>query len=151
VDISERAISIAKFNKNGQSIDYRIAGLANLTYPSNSMDFVFALHSMEYGTKEDISKVVKTLDSILKPGRPILLCVDSTRHPFNGIHPDNINEVSHIAYSIINGIPNHFFTESELLHLFKNYEIEKLEHNAMGETTDKLSPIREWILFGYKR
>jgi SAM-dependent methyltransferase len=151
IDISQVAIEIAKSKKGRLFIDYRSYSLVKLPFSPESMDFIFAIHSLEYNTEKGIKKSVEIFSQILKQGKPILLVVDSTEHPFNGIDPKSVHEISHLAYSVKNRITNHFFKESELRNLFKDYYIEKLEHVSIGNVNDQLSPLREWKLWGYKK
>jgi SAM-dependent methyltransferase len=151
VDISEQAIKIAKYNSCGFQIDFRVVGIADLPYADRSMDFVLAAHSLEYGSDEYISSSVRSLDRVLRINRPLLVKVDSTQHPFYGIDPHDIDEVSHIGIWMKKGLPIHFFTRDEIIELFKGYNIERLYHISLGSKEDKISPIREWVLFGYKK
>jgi 2-polyprenyl-3-methyl-5-hydroxy-6-metoxy-1,4-benzoquinol methylase len=151
IDISEKAIQIAKANMNGCVINYNIGTLVDLPYSSNSMDFILANHSLEYVSYKEIQKAVSELDRVLRKGKPIFVRIISTQHPFYGAGPEDIYGFSHVGFCIKNGLPVHFFEEDELRNLFKNYNIERLEHIAHEVNHDKISvPLREWVLFGYK-
>jgi len=151
-DISEKAIKIAESDKNGYHIDYRLGTLSSLPYASNSMDFILANHSLEYGCDEDIRKYIIGLDGILKKGKPIFVRVVSKQHPFYEASPEEIYGFSHVGFCIKNYLPVHFFSEDELKALFKGYDIKRLEHVAHKADHDKITiPLAEWILLAYKQ
>ncbi len=152
IDISEQAIQLARANKNGSSIDYRVGKLTDVPFPQDSMDFILANHSLEYATYEDVQKSIIELDSILKQGRSFFVRVASTEHPFFQATTEEVYGFSHIGFCIKNNLPVHFFNERELMDLFKNYHIERLEHITHKVDHKKISiPLSEWILFGYKK
>lgn len=145
-DVSAEAIKLAKQQSN--SIDYKISTIADIQFPTLSMDFIFALHSLEYGTWNDICCGVENINNILKQNRPLFIVVDSIEHPF--YCPSKVvDEVSTISFSIRNNLPNYFFTEEELVYLFRNYEIKSLKHVSIDQ--ENISPIREWRLWGCKK
>lgn len=152
VDISERAIQIAESNRNGKTLDYRVAKLAQLPYADSSMDFILANHSLEYGTYGNVVKCANEFSRVLRRGRSLFLRVASTQHPFYHASPKDVYGFSHIGFCIQNSLPVHFFSEDELRQLFKNYMIERLEHVSHELDHDKISvPLREWILLCYKQ
>ena len=151
IDVSSEAVRIAEVNKQDNTVDYHVGSLIDLPFSPNSIDFILASHSLGYASNEDVRKSVKQLDSVLISGKPILIRVASTQHPFHQAKPADIYGFSHIGFCIKNGLPVHFFEEEELKDLFKNYKIERLEHIAHKVDHDKISvPLREWVLFGYK-
>jgi len=150
IDVSTEAIRIARSTSN-ETTDYRVGTLTNLPYASGTMDFVFSIHSLEYGKLEDIRKSVREIKRVLKSGGLFFLSADSTMHPFYKINSDDIIEASHIGFSMKSGLPNHFFTKAELENLFNDCKIEELKHVSEGNLDDPISPIREWVLLAYKK
>lgn len=151
IDVSEKAVDIARSGNNAQRIDYRVGSMASLPYPDLSMDFVLANHSIEYGNDEDIARTAGEISRILKNGRPILLRVLSKQHEFYRAKPEDIHGFSHVGFCVKNGLPVHFFDDGELRTLFDGYRIERLEHLHKGVNHRKLTiPLTEWIMLAYK-
>jgi len=116
------------------------------------MDFIVANHSLEYGTIEEIRQSIRKLSDALKSGRPFLVRVVSTQHPFAKARPEEIYGFSHVGFCVQNSLPVHFFEEEELRKLFRKYRIERLEHITHPIEHERISvPLREWVLLTYKQ
>jgi ubiquinone/menaquinone biosynthesis C-methylase UbiE len=132
-------------------VDYRVGTLSSLPYASASMDFILASHVLEYNSEDSLAASAAELDRVLKPGRPILIRVASTRHVFCGASPAEVYGFSHIGFCIKNGLPVHFFTDTELRLLFKRYRVERLEHVSHRLDHERITvPLSEWVMLAYK-
>lgn len=152
IDISPKAIELAKSNRGGKNINYNIGTFTNLPYEKNSMDFVLTNHALQYTTDENIKKIISEFNGVIKKNKPIFVRVISKQHPFYGASPSDIYGFSHVGFCIKNDLPVHFFDEKELRNLFKNYEIKRLEHVSHEVDLEKISvPLKEWVFFGYKK
>jgi len=152
IDISSTAIEEAKETAQDLNVNYKVGELIKLPYQDNSMDFIIANQSLQYASDEDVKKSITELDRVLKPNKPVLIRVSSDKHVFNGATPNEIYGFSHIGFSIKEGLPVHFFSESELREYFKSYNIERLEHITHTIDHDKISvPLSEWVLLADKK
>lgn len=151
VDISKKAIELAKKNRPGNKVRYFVAHLENLPISDHSMDFVIANHSLEYC--ENFKHAAKELTRVLRPGMPLFLRVVSSKHIYAKASANDVKGFSHVGECIKNERPVHFFTKKELESLFPNYTTLRLEHR-ISQPLDDLKidvPLAEWIYHGIKK
>jgi SAM-dependent methyltransferase len=81
VDLSERAISIAKALR--PEIDFRATNVAAI---EEGFDVVVAIETLEHVPDSGISAFVQALESRLNPGGRLVITVPSTNHPMQPKH-----------------------------------------------------------------
>ncbi len=153
IDISKKAIEIARNQSNELPINYEAVDFENIQLKKDSFDFVLANHSLEYAKYDNIKKAFTEISGSLKQNKPFFARVASDRHPFANSTPEEIYGFSHIGFCVKNKIPVNFFTERELQTLFEDYNIERLEHvsHRVGPNDIITVPLSEWVILATKR
>ncbi|MBI4176083.1 MAG: methyltransferase domain-containing protein [Candidatus Aenigmarchaeota archaeon] len=147
IDPSDVAIGLARGRPYGGLVDYRVADITSMPYADGSMDFVLASHTLEYAGPAAAGE----LGRVLKGGRPLLVRVLSTEHYLHNRPADEIEGFNQAVAAIRAGNPPRFFSEAEISELFGGYEIERLEHLSYPAKGRLTIPLKEWLLFAYKK
>jgi len=152
IDVSEKAIQLARGQSNGLSVVYETVDFERMRLKQDSFDFILANHSLEYGKYENIRKAFTEISGSLKQNKPFFARVASDMHTFAKASPEEVYGFSHIGFCIKNNMHVHFFTKGELCNLFKEYDIERLEHvsHEVGTNDIITVPLNEWVILASK-
>lgn len=115
-----------------------------LPYPAHFFDMIIATRSIEHARADEIRKIFREIDTVIKPGGIIFLQIpniDSLKY-YEKIRIKNgkpqkyrlIGRCTYVARSgSEKGIRHHAFSKAELMHLLNNYSIlemhTKRKHN----------------------
>ncbi|MDP8247413.1 MAG: class I SAM-dependent methyltransferase [Candidatus Tritonobacter lacicola] len=147
-DSSEEALAIA-----GNLIEeaaFKRCDMTSLPYQDEYFDGIICNHVIQHGTMAEVGQAVSEIRRVMKQGGRLLLVVVSTEHPkyFTG---REIEPNTRINTDAVDGeIPHHFFTEEELLSLFADFEISKLDHSKGPSELDPGKESAAWELHAGK-
>ena len=146
VDLSEKAIALAKRNCRDSRIMFRCCGFTELE-ESKEYDAVFLSNFYQLLKKDERAELRRTIDKVLKPNGLLFLSTLSTRDPE---HSGKGTPVSGEINSFVDNVYLHLCERSELEEDFSFFKIKELyeheyfEPRATGETHHHIS----WILVG---
>jgi cyclopropane fatty-acyl-phospholipid synthase-like methyltransferase len=146
VDISEKAIALAKRNCRDSRINFRCCGFTELE-ESKKYDVVFLSNFYQLLKKDERAELRRTIDKVLKPNGLLFLSTLSTRDPE---HSGKGTPVPGEINSFVDNVYLHLCERSELEEDFSFFKIKELseheyfEPRVTGETHHHIS----WILVG---
>ncbi len=146
VDISEKAIALAKRDCRDSRIRFRCCGFTELE-ESKEYDVVFLSNFYQLLKKDERAELRRTIDKVIKPKGLLFLSTLSTRDPE---HSGKVTPVPGEINSFVDNVYLHLCERSELEEDFSSFKIKELseheyfEPRATGETHHHIS----WILVG---
>jgi SAM-dependent methyltransferase len=138
-DASETAIERARAVLKSENLfaDLRVWDMTKpLPYEDIFFDAVLVLRVMHHTYMDNIKRIVKEIDRVLKKGGYLFLQVpafsqeETLRCRQEGLKSEEPEPRTYVySEGEEKGIPHHHFTKEELLRLFENYNIEEI-HRA---------------------
>jgi SAM-dependent methyltransferase len=135
-DASETAIERAREVLKSENLfaDLRVWDMTKpLPYEDIFFDAVLVLRVMHHTYIDNIKRIVKEIDRVLKKDGYLFLQVPAFSHEETlkwrqeGLKPKELEYRTYVdSESEEKGIPHHYFTKKELLRLFENYNIEEI-------------------------
>jgi SAM-dependent methyltransferase len=134
-DASETAIKRARKVLKSENLfaDLKVWDMTKpLPYEDAFFDAVLAVRVMHHTYMNNIKRIVKEIDRVLKKGGFLFLLVPFSREEILGWKQKGgkLEEPEPRTYVYSEGeekgIPHHIFTKEELLRLFENYDIEEI-------------------------
>lgn len=122
IDISEEAIQLGQDNFDG--IDLRIYDGKRIPFEDNYFDFVISHGVLDHMFIKDAKELLKEVYRVLKPGGMFELEL----HSIYDSRARNIKEKEIEKNTIIieeeceKGLPQHYFTETALVHFIKDFK-----------------------------
>lgn len=148
-DISETALE--KLGEMLPSANLKKCGMDSLSYEDSFFDAVLCICVIQHARIEMIGKAVQEIHRVLRKDGLLVLVTITDNDP-KAKTGEEIEPNTRINVESIDGqIPHHFFSEGEIKHLFKKFDILKL--GRFEKTSDinfgKLS--RFWLMIAQKR
>lgn len=135
-DASETAIERAKEVLKSENLlaDLRVWDMTKpLPYEDRFFDAVLVLRVMHHTYMDNIKRIAKEIDRVLKKGGYLFLQVPAFSHEETlkwrqeGLKSEEPEPGTYVySEGEEKGIPHHHFTKEELLRLFENYNIEEI-------------------------
>jgi SAM-dependent methyltransferase len=133
-DASETAIERAREVLKSENLfaDLRVWDMTKpLPYESRFFDAVLAVRVMHHTYMDNIKRIVKEIDRVLKKGGYLFLQVPAFEETLKwrqeGLKSEEPEPRTYVySEGEEKGIPHHHFTKEELLRLFENYNIEEI-------------------------
>ena len=157
LDFSKEAIEVAKswLKDNGNKGNLKLGSIyKKLPYGDNFFDAVISFRVIHHATIEDIRKLIKELERILKPQGLLFITVPKWRMPRKKM--GNFRMFDSRTFIFKEGdqkdVMHYLFNKKLLKNEFKNFHINTLRINNGDSTKDNLAKTEQYYcLIGKKR
>lgn len=150
-DSSKESLKFARkwLKKEGLTAKIINADMLKLPYQDNSFDIFIEIGMIEHFFLKDRIKALAEIFRVLKPGGYLFLNVKKTGDYLEGSGKKLEKSTYLINESFIKHTPYHFFSETELRGLLKNFETIDLNYSILTRDNTSLE-IHNWIVIAKK-
>jgi SAM-dependent methyltransferase len=157
IEISNYGVNYLKewSEKENLDIDIKLGDImVSLPYVDNSLDCVFAYHSISHTDSTGIKKLVSEIDRVLKPGGEVYTSMcskESWDFAKAGYPKIDENTVLIKEDGPEKDVPHFFANREDILNLFNNFDIERIRHIDYCYINSKKSDSKYYYINGHKQ
>ena len=154
LDASPKAIELLTdilAKKGVGGVEIKVDDFSDISWPENYFDAIVCTKVIQHGRVHKIRKAAAEIHRVLRPGGVLLLLTLSTRDGAYGMG-EELEENTFITGVEPDGsIPHHFFTEEEILDVFRGFDVIRLKEVESKPQLRKVDKSVRWELVGVRK